>query len=74
MALKKIDIKISGKAVSLYLGRYPDLRGKSHDLLIREGHVGLWKDDKPVEDYVSGEHFYEVVTNRKLISQVMSAL
>lgn len=74
VALKKIDIKISGKAVSLYLGRYPDLRGKSHDLLIREGHVGLWKDDKPVEDYVSGEHFYEVVTNRKLISQVMSAL
>lgn len=74
VALKELDIRINGQAVKLHVGRYPDLRGKMHDIVIREGKVGLWKDNAAVDDYSSGESFYECVTNRKLIAQVVKSL
>lgn len=74
VALKKLVLKINEKNVTLHIGRYPDLRGRLHDLVIREGNVGLWKNDMPMEDHSSDERFYEVVTNRKLISQAVTTL
>jgi hypothetical protein len=74
VALTKLVLNINEKNVTLHIGRYPDLRGKLHDLVIREGNVGLWKNDMPMEDHSSDERFYEVVTNRKLISQAVTTL
>ncbi len=68
--LKRIVAKINDESVVMHVGKYPDLTGRMHDVVIREGQVGLWKDDAPVSGHVSEERFYEVVTNRKLISQV----
>ncbi|MDP1932251.1 MAG: hypothetical protein Q8L60_12420 [Gammaproteobacteria bacterium] len=68
--LKRITAKINGETIVLHTGKYPDLTGRMHDVVIREGQVGLWKDDAPVQGGASDERFYEVVTNRKLISQV----
>lgn len=68
--LKRLSVRINGNAVVLHVGKYPDVSGKSHDLVIREGQVGLWRDNAPVADHISGEYFYEVVTNRKLIAQI----
>lgn len=70
IVLRRVSVRINGEAVTLHVGKFPDVNGKSHDLVIREGRVRLWKDEAPVEGYVSDERFYEVVTNRKLITQL----
>ena len=70
IVLKRMSVKINGSPVVLHLGKYPDVSGKSHDLLIREGEVGLWQDDGPVPGYTSDDRFFEVVSNRKLIAQI----
>ena len=68
--LKRVDVKINGSPTTLHVGKYPDMLGKQHDLVIREAQVGLWRDNAPVEGHASDDRFYEVVTNRKLISQI----
>lgn len=68
--LKRVSVKINGDTVVLHVGKFPDVGGKMHDLVIREAQVRLWRDDAPVPGHASDERFYEVVTNRKLISQV----
>lgn len=70
--LKRKIVKINGNPTTLHVGKYPDVLGKNHDLVIREAQVGLWRDDAPVEGHASDDRFYEVVTNRKLISQLTS--
>jgi hypothetical protein len=70
IVLKRVSVRINGESVALHVGKFPDVNGKSHDLVIREGRVRLWKDEAPVEGQVSDERFYEVVTNRKLITQL----
>ena len=74
MMLKRLTVKINGDTIVLHVGKYPDISGRMHDLVIREGQVGLWQNDAPVPNYQSDERFYEVVTNRKLISQVCTPL
>lgn len=68
--LKRLVVKINSNPTIFHVGKYPDLLGKNHDLVIREAQVGLWRDDAPVEGHTSDERFFEVVTNRKLISQI----
>ena len=70
--LKRVVVKINGSPTTLHIGKYPDLLGKNHDLVIREAEVGLWRDNAPVEGHSSDDRFYEVVSNRKLISQMTS--
>lgn len=72
IVLRRVSVRINGEAVTLHVGKFPDVNGKSHDLVIREGRVRLWKDEAPVEGHVSDERYYEVVTNRKLITQLTS--
>lgn len=68
--LKRVIVKINGEQTTLHVGKYPDTLGKNHDLVIREAQVGLWRDNAPVEGHTSDDRFFEVVTNRKLISQI----
>lgn len=68
--LTRITVKINASTVVLHVGKFADVGGRMHDLVIREAQVGLWQDDAPVPNHSSDECFYEVVTNRKLISQV----
>ncbi len=72
IVLKRLSVKINGEQVILHAGKYPDVSGKIHDIVIREAGVGLWRDDGPVVDHRSEEKFFEVVTNRKLIAQISS--
>lgn len=73
ISLRKLTVKINTKTVTLHVGKYPDVTGKSHDIVIREAPIGLWRDDAVVEGHDTGETFFEVVTNRKLIAQVCSS-
>jgi hypothetical protein len=70
ITLRRVSVRLNGESVTLHVGKFPDLQGKQHDLVIREGRVRLWRDEAPVEGYVSDERFYEVVSNRKLITQL----
>ncbi|MGJ8688845.1 MAG: hypothetical protein ACSHXZ_04920 [Gammaproteobacteria bacterium] len=72
ITLKRLSVKINGEQVILHIGTYPDTSGKSNDLVIREAQVRLWQNEAPVEGHQSDDRFYEVVTNRKLISQLTS--
>jgi hypothetical protein len=68
--LKKLKLKTGDTNETMFVGKYPDLRGKERDLVIREGRVGLWQDGKVPEDR-GEEVFYEVLPNSKLASQVL---
>jgi len=70
ITLRRVSVRLNGEAVTLHVGKFPDLQGKQHDLVIREGRVRLWRDEAPVEGHVSDERFFEVVSNRKLITQL----
>jgi len=70
IVMKRVSVKLNGEAVTLHVGKFPDIQGKSHDLVIREGRVRFWQNESPVEGHLSDERFYEVVSNRKLITQL----
>lgn len=63
-------INIGGRSVVLYVGKFPDMNGKMRDVVIREGAVGVWNGTS-VEEEVTNGRFYEVVSNRKIISHVI---
>lgn len=63
-------INIGGRSHVLYVGKFPDKNGKTRDIVVREGTVGVWNGDS-VEDTVTNGKFYEVVSNRKIISHVI---
>ena len=48
---------MSGSLRWLHVGKFPDAGGKMHDLVIREGQLGLWQNDAPVPDHSSDERF-----------------
>lgn len=72
--LKRLSLKIGGKAVVLFVGSYPDVEGKLRELVVREGKVRVWENDKIVDGSETGEVFHEIVTNPKLNAQVSSML
>ncbi len=71
LRLRRIRLpRRDGKAADCYhVGRYLDLRGKSHWLVIRETPLPLWMGDRLVEGDRSGRVYYEVVTDRRVIER-----
>lgn len=68
--LKKLKIKIGLNSETMFVGRFPDVAGKERELVIREGVVRGWHNGEVV-DTSELEHFYEVLPNSKLASQVL---
>lgn len=68
--LKKLKLKSGGRSETMFVGKFPDVRNKDRELVIREGKVALWKDEKVVE-IESDQVFYEIMPNSKLASQVL---
>ncbi len=52
-----------------FVGQYPDVMGKQRDLIVREGRVGVWKDQTAHESD-TGQHYYEVLPNSKFVGQI----
>ncbi|MEX2131675.1 MAG: hypothetical protein WD772_09320 [Pseudohongiellaceae bacterium] len=71
MTFKRLRLKLNGKECLFYSGQYPDCQGKKHELVIREGLVGLWKNEHMEDDPDSDQKYYEVVVNRKVMSLVL---
>ncbi len=72
--LKTLRIKLNNTAYLFHVGQYPDAKGRKKDLVIREGKVGLWKDNAIVDNPDSDESYYEVVVNRKVLSLILDAV
>ena len=71
IALQQLQLTVNNKLTVFYTGKFPDTEGKSHDLLIREGHIGLWQDSSAAISPASEQCYYEVITNHKLITEAL---
>ena len=71
--LKQIRMKLNGKDCLFHIGQFPDTTGHKKDLVIREGKVGIWRNDQIHDDPKSEESYYEVVVNRKVLPLVLEA-
>jgi hypothetical protein len=74
IALKKINLKVGERSEVLYFGRFPDQQEKHRDLVIRAGEMRLWKDGEMVPNTGPVEYFYEIVTQRTILSAVSDKL
>lgn len=72
--LKTIRMKLNAKDYLFHVGHYPDMNGRKKDLVIREGKIGLWKDNEMLDDPDATESYYEVVVNRKVLPLVLEAV
>ena len=72
--LTTMRIKLNNTGFVFHVGQYPDATGRKKDLVIREGKIGLWKDNEIVENPDSDESYYEVVVNRKVLSLILDAV
>ena len=70
--LKKIDTRGAVYAFgssTFHAGRYPDMEGRMHWLVVREAKVNLWRETGP-EGTDQTRCFYEVVTDEEIIKDV----
>ncbi|RKZ40320.1 MAG: hypothetical protein DRQ49_08725 [Gammaproteobacteria bacterium] len=70
-ALRYLNIRLPGnKYLSrFYMGNYPDTKGESHEIVIREDRMKIWQEDS--EDYpLTDNLYYEVVTNKMIINAI----
>ena len=72
--LQKVRMKLNGKDYLFHVGQYPDTTGRKKDLVIREGKIGIWRDEAIHEDPTSQDSYYEVVVNRKVIPLVLESI
>ena len=71
--MTRLTGQVEGKTAVFYFGEYPDTEGKKRNLVIREGQVGLWKDDG-IHPHTIDLKFYEVVTNPQITASIQKKL
>ena len=77
LVLRRIKIKNSesGQTERYHVGRYPDLKGVSHWVVVREAPVRLWNGSQIGDQEPTGRHyFYEVISNPKLVPKIKAKL
>jgi hypothetical protein len=72
--LRKISATFGDHQEHLHYGLYKDIEGDRHDIVVREGRVGIWKNDDIIRGDGNAEPYYEVVTNGKVISMLREKL
>lgn len=72
--LKGLRMKLNAREYLFHVGQYPDMNGRKKDLVVREGKVGLWKDNEIHDNPDSDESYFEVVVNRKVLPLVLDAV
>ncbi|MBT3022957.1 MAG: hypothetical protein KUF77_06770 [Candidatus Thiodiazotropha sp. (ex Lucina aurantia)] len=76
MVLHKMKIHSrSGGSHYYHVGRFVDMRGSSHWLVIRQGAIKVWDAGK-IEDNgdILDSYFYEIITDTNLIGRVKDKL
>jgi len=84
-AFMKLQSEVSLKVVELedmvypggsrfHVGRFPDLQGNMHWLVVREAPVRVWLGGKPGNGEQHGHRFYQVVSDRDVIDRILAKL
>lgn len=74
ITLRSVRMKLNDTSYLFHVGQYPDAKGRKKDLVIREGKIGLWKDNQALDNPDADESYYEVVVNRKVLPLVLDAV
>jgi hypothetical protein len=76
ITLQKFYVKLPGETepTTMYAGRYPDLKGTMHRVVVREGKIRLYDPDHPLFGEPTQNVFYEVVTNDTVLEKVDQAV
>jgi hypothetical protein len=70
----RLEDEIYAGGARFYAGKYADLEGRSHWLVVREAPVRVWKGGKPGEGEQYGHRFYQVVTDEAVIARILAQL
>jgi hypothetical protein len=70
LALKRIPAGGAVEDERFHVGRYPDLQGTMHWLVIRESPVRVWEDGAPGAVEWRGRRFYQVITDTAVIRRL----
>ena len=54
-----------------FVGQYPDVMGKERDIVVREGRVGVWRNEQLDLDSDTGLVYHEVLPNSKFAAQIV---
>jgi len=72
LVLRKVDLVLAGEAFPsrFHVGRYPDRRGLTQWLVVREAAVRIWRDGSLRGADPQRRRFFEVMTEPSLIARV----
>ncbi len=76
LTLQEVELVLPGDdtPTSFYFGRYPDLKGALHRVVIRQGRIRLFNRQHPQFGIPTADVFYEVVVNDGLLAQAEEAV
>jgi hypothetical protein len=76
MPLQEVTLTLPGDDApsSFFFGRYPDLKGTFHRVVVRKGHIRLFDRQHPQFGIPADDVFYEVVVNDTLLARVEGAV
>lgn len=73
LTMQEVEIQLPGDdtTTSFYVGRYPDLKGALHRVVVRQGRIRLLDKEHPRFGLPTADVFYEVVTDEELLHLVV---
>jgi hypothetical protein len=76
MPLQEVTLTLTGDDMptSFFFGRYPDLKGTLHRIVVRQGRLRLFNRQHPQFGVPTAGVFYEVVVNDYVLAQVEEAV
>jgi len=75
IALQQIVIRLpdENSPSRFYIGKYQDVKGGTHNVVVREAAIKLWKENNQPHTNLKTP-YYEVVTNKKILNTIKKRL
>jgi hypothetical protein len=72
LTMQEVELQLPGDdtSTSFYVGRYPDLKGALHRVVVRQGRIRLLDKSHPRFGLPTADVFYEVVTDDEVLQMV----
>jgi hypothetical protein len=72
LMLKRVELEegIYTSGSRFYSGRYPDVSGKMHLVVVREAPVRVWEGGAPGTGEQHGQRFYQVITDSAVLEKI----
>lgn len=72
--LKLRRIRLEGERGEFLVGRYPDIRGATHWLIVREAPVRMWIRNELLDESLEARSYHEVITDKDLRTRVQQRM